>query len=34
MFSLFTGIILHSVRALLHELVGGVVHAAGEKSNG
>ena len=34
MFSLFTGIILHSVRALLHELVGGVVHAVGEKSNG
>ncbi len=34
MFSLFTGIILHSIRALLHELVGGVIHAVGEKSNG
>jgi glycosyltransferase involved in cell wall biosynthesis len=34
MFSLFTGIILHSIRALLHELVGGVIHAVGEKANG
>jgi glycosyltransferase involved in cell wall biosynthesis len=33
MFSLFTGIILHSVRALLHELVGGVIHAVGERRN-
>jgi glycosyltransferase involved in cell wall biosynthesis len=33
MFSLFTGIILHSIRALLHELVGGVIHAIGEKPN-
>jgi glycosyltransferase involved in cell wall biosynthesis len=33
-FTLFTGIILHSIRALLHELVGGVIHAVGEKPNG
>jgi hypothetical protein len=33
MFSLFTGIILHSVRALLHELIGGVTTVIQEKSN-
>jgi glycosyltransferase involved in cell wall biosynthesis len=33
MFSLFTGIILHSVRALLHELVGGMTNAIREKKN-
>jgi hypothetical protein len=32
-FSLFTGIVLHSVRALLHELVGSVVHGSEEKSD-
>jgi glycosyltransferase involved in cell wall biosynthesis len=30
-FSLFTGIILHSIRALLHELVGSVIHASEEE---
>jgi glycosyltransferase involved in cell wall biosynthesis len=32
-FSLFTGIVLHSVRALLHELVGSVIHGSEEKSD-